>query len=473
MKLEKIPTIEFYCDVQDDSIIYAEFTVPGEYDDEPDRERFVKINHPSLESYLRQMVIPKLSRKTKESAIIQNVKDAVALWGNPDKVSPKVRTAGKLTNGLLEYDLRNDDAQYVKVTSSGWQISEQHQYKFLRSTHGLPQVLPKPPTKSLLTLLCPYVNCDKKSLILFAVWLVQTFCEGSHSILLVMAAKGCGKSTLSKIVRQIIDPSKLSAAAMPKKQDDLTVLLANTYVAVFDNTDEVGKDVSNLLCSAVTGATAVKREYYTTQDLCVLTLHNALVINGISVLPGESDLADRCLLLNLNPISSTERRTDLDIQKRFQVDLPEILGAIFDTIARAMTTIHTIAPTELPRMADSYVEMAAIAVALGISEKRFKTIYDTNLAAIDKARGDIAIVEAVREYMTSGLVPSKKLRGTITEVYQKISKNYSGRKQDLPRSASHFSRKLSAEHSALLAAGFIVNIDPTHADATRIEIIKK
>lgn len=473
MKLEKIPNIEFYSDVQDDSIIYAEFIVPGEFDDEPDREKFVKINHPLLESYLRQMVIPKSKKKTSESKMIQSVKDVVTLYGNPDKVSPKVRTAGKLTGGLLEYDLRNDDAQYVQVTSDGWQISEQHQCKFLRSTHGLPQVLPKPPTKSLLTLLHSYVKCNKKSLILFAVWLVQAFCEGSHSILLVMAAKGCGKSTLSKIVRQIIDPSKLSAATMPKKQDDLTVLLANTYVAVFDNTDEVSKDISNLLCSAVTGATAVKREYYTTQELCVLTLHNTLIINGIDIMPGESDLADRCLLLNLNPISSTERRTDSDIQKQFQADLPEILGAIFDTIARAMTTIHTIAPMELPRMADSYVEMAAIAVALGISEKRFKKIYDANLAAIDKARGDIAIVEAVREYMTSGLVPGKKLIGTITEVYQKISRNYSGRKQDLPRSASHFSRKLSAEHSALLAAGFIVNIDPTYADATRVEIIKK
>ena len=424
-------------------------------------------------SYLRKIVLPALSYRTSAKKLIENIKDEIVLRGNPDKVSPKVRIAGKLTDGLLEYDLRNDDAQYVQVTSAGWQISVQHQCKFLRSTHGLAQVLPKPPTKSLIELLSPYVNCDKKSLILFAVWLVQSFCQGSHSILLVMAAKGCGKSTLSKIVRQIIDPSKLSVATMPQKQDDLTVFLANTYVAVFDNTDEVSKDVSNLLCSAVTGSTAVKREYYTTQDLCVLTLHNTLVINGISVMPGESDLADRCLLLNLNPISSTERRTDSDIQKRFQADLPEILGAIFDTLSKAMTTIRAIAPTELPRMADSYVEMLAIAVALGIPEYRFKRIYDSNLEKINKARADIPIVEAIREYMTSSYVSGSMLRGKMEDVFKKIRANYSGNKNDLPKSASAFSRKLTAEHAALHAAGYIVNIDPTRPYGTDLTIIKR
>ena len=40
--------------------------------------------------------------------------------------------------------------------------------------------------------------------------------------------------------------------------------------------------------------------------------------------------------------------------------------------------------------------------------------------------------------------------------------NFCGSKSDLPKSASLFSRKLTAEHATLHAAGYIVNIDPTN-----------
>ena len=466
-------SIKFYSDVQSDTVIYAEFIIPSDGESMPDRKKFVKIDNALFASYLREIVIPDLTEKTSAGEIIRKVKDRISLWGNQDRVSPKVRTAGKLADGCIEYDLMNDDVQYVRVTAERWGVTKKAKQKFLRGNLSLTQSMPKPPTKPLLDLLHPYVNCDGDSLILFVVWLVQSFCEGNHSILLVMAGKGCGKSTLSKIIRQIIDPSKLEVATMPKKLDDLTVTLTNTYVAAFDNTDELTKEQSNLLCSSVTGATTVKRELYSTNDLCVLTLHNTLIINGIDIMPSESDLADRCLLLNLLPIDSSHRKTDSDIHGRFMADLPEILGGIFDALSKAMTTIHSISPRNLPRMAESYKEMLAIALALGITETHFQTIYNANLNAIDKARSDIAIVQAVKEYMTSQFVPGRKLSGTATELYKKICANYSGHKQDLPKSASHFSRKLNAEHAALYAAGYTVNIDRTHADGTHIEIIKK
>ena len=149
------------------------------------------------------------------------------------------------------------------------------------------------------------------------------------------------------------------------------------------------------------------------------------------------------------------------------------MGAIFDTLSKAMEIIEDLTPQRLPRMAESYIEMLSIAIALGLTESEFEKIYFDNLAKIDKARSEIAIVQAVKEYMTTVIPNERKLYGTITEVYNKIKGNYSGDKKDLPSSPSRFSRKLSSEHGALFAAGYIVNIDPTKQDHTYIDIIKK
>ena len=130
-------------------------------------------------------------------------------------------------------------------------------------------------------------------------------------------------------------------------------------------------------------------------------------------------------------------------------------------------------PKEKPRMADSYVEMLAIALALGISELDFNEIYFENLDKIDKARSNIAIVEAVKEFMFGDNCTGRKLSGKASEVYTKIRDCYSGRKQDLPNSPSQFSRKLMKEHSVLHSVGVTVNIDDTKPDATYIDLIRK
>ena len=335
-----------------------------------------------------------------------------------------------------------------------------------------PQVTPITSKKDLLTLLKPYVNASADDRILFTVWLVQALCESNHPALLMIGERGSSKSTLTKMARSIIDPSFLKTGVLPQKMDDLITTLTNSYFVAFDNMDEITKAQSDLFCSAITGANASKRALYTTNELAVFELHNTLIFNGLDVAPAESDLADRCLLLKLQHISEEKRQIDSTITQSFKNDLPEIMGNIFSVLSEAMKIYPTLSPQRLPRMSEAYLDMLSIAMALGISEAKFEKIFFSNLQALNKARSNIAIVQAVREYMTSGLVPGRSLVGTVTEVYKKISTNYSGSKSDLPQSASHFSRKLRNEYNALYAAGYTVNIDDTPADGTHIKIIK-
>lgn len=472
----KIPgylkSVRFYTDSVDPTTFYAEFTVPPMGANNTAYKLFVDIDDPRLASYIRSCVLPDIKDKVSVTDLLTNAKDILLLGGNTDFASPRVRTAGALADGKIEYDLNNYERNYVVVTPEGWKLTNKTMNKFLiRNTNGA-QVVPQRTQKNLLALLKPLVNTDKDSLILFAAWLVQAFCQGHHHALLVAAEQGCGKSTLTKMTQRIIDPFKGQPAVMPSKKDDLFTALTNSYFIAFDNTTVLSKEISDVLCSAITEATVAKRKLYTTNELGLYHLHNTLLLNGIEIAPTESDLSSRCLLLKLKAISEEKRKTDTEIATIFQDSLPEILGAIFNVLSDAMTIIHQVHPTELPRMAEAYKEMMACAIAMGVPQTRFKEIYNANLSALAKARADIAIVGAVAEYMESPAVSGRKVSGSVTELFNKIRANYSGNKSDIAESASHFSRKLRREYLALYEAGYTVNFDNTGAQNTKIEIIK-
>ena len=472
MKLKGYKGINFYADQADNNVIYAEYIIPSLNTKTSNREKLVRIDSDEFESYIRMIVYPKTNGTKSVGKMLQGIRDYFINYGCPDVIAPRVRTAGKLKDGLIEYDLCNHDQQYIEVTPGQWNITHKHTHKFLKRQINGTQVLPQKTSKNLIKLLKPFINATKSEIILLVVWLVQAFCQGSHSILMVMASRGSGKSVLTKTLRKIIDPSKIGAGVLPLNEDHLLTTLTNSYVVAFDNTDELKKEQSDILCQAVTGASYTKRVAHSTNDMGSFDLHNTLIINGIDILPSESDLAERCLLVNLKPIT-TNRKTESELEAALNDVLPEIMGAIFDTLSKAMEIIEDLTPQRLPRMAESYIEMLSIAIALGLTESEFEKIYFDNLAKIDKARSEIAIVQAVKEYMTTVIPNERKLYGTITEVYNKIKGNYSGDKKDLPSSPSRFSRKLSSEHGALFAAGYIVNIDPTKQDHTYIDIIKK
>lgn len=464
--------INFFADANDPAVTYAEVEVPAIGASSTPYRLFVNINDEKLKSYIRQFIIPNIGAKASASELIQDVKDIIALGGNPDAVAPRVRTAGKLSKGLIEYDLNSSDKVYVRVTPKGWELTRKSKHKFLKySTLGA-QVHPQKTDKNLISLLRPHINMDEDGLILFVAWLVQGFCTSSHPCALVESEAGSGKTTTARLARRVLDPSRLQATAMPEKKDDLLSALSNSYFVAWDNTEVLSQDVSNILAMATTGAAMAKRKYYSTNELSVYGLLCVVMLNGLDIMPAKADLASRCMLFNLKAIDEHSRKTDEEIETALEQDLPDILGAIFDTLSKAMTVIKTLKPQKLPRMAGAYREMLAIAVALGISEQKFELLFFENIAALDKARANIAIVEAVQEYLNSKFVTGRSVSGTVSELFAKICANYSGAKSDLGKSPSVFSRKLRQELKTFSAVGITVLLDNTYADGTHVKFIK-
>lgn len=225
MTLDNLPDITFYSLENDRNAIFAEYTIPSNGIAPRDVKKVSSIDSVEFKSFLDLIVIP-CNKDLSANGIINYVKNSCRLYGNDDLISPKIRTAGTLKGGLLEYTLYDDNQTFVEITASGWKLIEEARNKFIETPMNSKQITPQQSSTDLLTLMSKYLNTDDDSKILFVTWLVQAFSEGNHSALLVNGSKGCGKSTLTKMIRRIIDPSKNEASILPNKSDDLLATLS-------------------------------------------------------------------------------------------------------------------------------------------------------------------------------------------------------------------------------------------------------
>ena len=459
-----IEKVSVYIDKNDKSRIYAQYPGPNE------ETCFSPIHSMKFKGFLHCESLKFNDEGIDINNALKHIELSIAYYGDAIKTYVHIRVAGDLEDGL-EYDLQNCDQTSVKVNANGWEISERKR-KFLVPKESLEQAKPIQTNKSPLELLKKYFNLSGDNFKLFVVWLIHCFCYSTHIGLVLMAAPGSGKTTISKMAQALIDPSDIGVMRFPDKKEDLCLILGQSYFDCFDNAVTLSKEESDILCGAITGTASVKRALYTDSGLCVVRLHNTIMINGIDVIPEESDLADRLLVLKAERISSKSRLTDKELKKSFDKELPEILGSIFNTLSAAMSFIDDVDRSDLPRMAEAYINMVAIAKALGIEESDFRRIFSANKLAIDKARSVKPIVEAIVEYMNRCDV-GRKVEGFVEEIFKKVKSNYSGSGTAVAGSASVFSKRLKEESATLAAAGITVNFDDTGAKGTKIEIIKK
>ena len=152
-----------------------------------------------------------------------------------------------LIDNTLWYDLANNEWQAIKITANGWEIVAEPPILFKRYSHLQSQLTPKSGGDVRNTL--SFVNIsDPDQKILFLVCLTSNFIPGfAHPIPYIYGQQGSAKSTLSKILRKLIDPSKTEVLSLPKNNDELIQVLAHHYFLCFDNVSLIPDSTSDLL----------------------------------------------------------------------------------------------------------------------------------------------------------------------------------------------------------------------------------
>lgn len=373
----------------------------------------------------------------------------------------------------LWYDLANENGQAIKVTNEGWEVVNTPPILFKRYSHHKEQVIPI--AGGDVELFLKYINIlNPEHKLLLLVFLVSCFIPGfPHAMLAIFGAQGSSKSTLSKLARQLVDPSLVDVSGLPNNQKELVQTLAHHHFIFFDNLSYLSEEASDTICKAITGSGFSKRELYENDEDVIYNFMRCIGINGINLVATRPDLLERSILLELNRIEPSSRKSEKEIYTNFKEDLPKILGGVFDVLVKALKIRPNIEVSLLPRMADFSLWGCAIAEALGYTKDEFLNAYRNNI----NHQTEMLIQEnIVATAIIAFMEDKKEWEDTPTQLYDQLSSGSSFISIDVkdkswPKGAAALSRKLNEFSTPLKQMGISVTIK-THGTRRSIRLEK-
>lgn len=319
----------------------------------------------SLRAQLAATYFAETERVASQSALADalSVIEGKALRTEP--VDLHVRVASDHA-GTTWLDLGDTTGLAIEITPSGWRLVEPS-VMFRRS--ALTGALPRPTTGGKgLALLWDLLNVAPDDRPLVLGWLIHGLEEHSaHPILAPLGEQGTGKSTATRTIASIIDPSPVPARKVPRDIDAWVTAAAGSWVVGLDNVSAIPEWFSDSLCRAVTGDGDVRRTLYTDGDLSVFAFRRCVILNGIDLGALRGDLADRLLRVELGRILPDRRREDSELGAAWRSAHPAILGALLDLAVEIKSLRPEVELSEKPRMADFARTLAAVDKIMGMA----------------------------------------------------------------------------------------------------------
>lgn len=252
----------------------------------------------------------------------------------------------------LYLDLGDERWQAVEIDADGWQIVDNPPVRFRRTAGMLP--LPIPAQNGSVNVLRTFLNTqNNRDFILAVAWMLAVLRDrGPYPILVLSGEQGSAKSTFSAILRLMLDPNTAPLRALPKDDRDLFIAANNGHILAFDNLSKLPLGISDTLCRLATGGGFAVRQLYTDQDEVLFDATRPIILNGIEDIVTRPDLADRAIFLTLEPITEERRRPEKDLWEEFNLERPQILGALLDAVSFGLKQLPDTRLEKLPRMAD-------------------------------------------------------------------------------------------------------------------------
>jgi len=372
-------------------------------------------------------------------AVFEGRKQAVAL-----------RVAGDAR--ALYLDLGNEAWDVVHVTGGGWRVGANEAVRF-RRTRGM-LALPVPARGGSVDELKPFLNvASEDDFALLVSWLLAALRPtGPYPILCLLGEHGCAKSTASRVLRALVDPSSSPLRSLPRDERDLMIAAKNSWCLAFDNLSSLPTWVSDALCRIATGGGFATRELFTDDGEAFFSAQRPVLVNGIEELATRPDLVDRAIVITLPEIASSERRTEGAFWAAFEAARPRIVGALFDALASAMKRVDEVKLERLPRMADFAQWIAAAELGLGWKAGRFLEAYEKNRSeAVLLGIECDPVALAVRELARRG--PWSGTAGDLHEALGEIAPDSARRSKEWPKTPKGVTDRLRRLAPSLRAIG--------------------
>jgi len=268
-------------------------------------------------------------------------------------------------------DLGCDKRRIIEVTDIGWGFVTSAPMKFLRK-NGM-TALSEPVSGGDVSLLKKYLNIADEDFPLVIGWLLCALAGVKpYPILIFQGEQGTGKSTNTKLLRSLVDPSSVPLRSPPKDTDQLLVSAGNTHVVAMDNLSGLKPEISDCLCRLSTGGGMDKRMLYSDDDQVLIDIQKPVIINGIDDIASRPDLSERSIILNLPVIPADKRRRESEFWKEFELDKPKILAGLLDGLVSGLKHSPTLTLDNQPRMADVAHWVTSCEMDIGIKGEFLK-----------------------------------------------------------------------------------------------------
>lgn len=283
-------------------------------------------------------------------------------------------------DGRAYVDLADTAWRSIEIDGEGWRLVDRSPVAFVRS--GQMRPLDEPEPGYGIEELRRFVNTDREEdFTLLVSWLVAALrSRGPYPVLVFSGEQGTGKSTISRLVRSLVDPNAAPIRAVPKDDRDLVIGAVNAHVVCYDNLSSVPSWLSDALCRLSTGGGFAARALHTDADESVLQAMRPIILNGIPSLTERPDLASRAVTVRLRPITETERRTEQEFWDDWATTAPRVLGALFDAMSTGLRRLPSVKLDRSPRMADFARFATACEPGFGFEAGAFLAAYQSNQA---------------------------------------------------------------------------------------------
>jgi phage/plasmid primase-like uncharacterized protein len=440
-----------------DQVGYADIIVNGQRETWP-------INSTGFKLWLMHQYWAKTQRTASSEAVRQALEmiEAKARFDAGVPVREVFVRVGHL-NGKIYIDLCDEGWRAVEVAPEGWRVVDQPPVRFRRAPGMLP--LPEPQHGGSVEELRPFINVkaggnekkiSDKDFVLVVAWLLAAFSEGPFPILKVWGEPGAAKSTLTEVLRSLVDPHKVTRRRLPREERDLFIAANNAWALTYDNLSQVPEWLSNALCTMATGGGFATRALYKDHEEQLFDAKRPVIINGVENFITKHDLADRTILLELPFIPADERQREREFKDKFEARRPRILGALLDVVAHGLRAFPEVPEEDWPRMADFAHWITACESALW-EPGTFRKAYDTNRKkATQSAIDDDLVATALRGFINED---ESEWTGTTAELLNALTERI-GEKQakekDWPQTPRALTGRLEKARGGLRLVGITI-----------------
>lgn len=368
-------------------------------------------------------------------------------------------------NEKIYIDLCDSNWRVVEIDKHGWTILPKSPVLFIRKKSMAP--FPGPKTGGNINSLWGFLNVEVKDIPLVLGFLLASLRpNGPYPVLVLVGEQGTAKSTAARVLRLLIDPSLSPLRSPPKDEKDFLVGCINNWCVVVDNLSGLQSWFSDALCRISTGGSFSARALYTDTEEVLIDLQRPIILNGIDDIATRPDLAERSILLNLQPIQDEKRIAENEFYENFLKVQPEILGTLFDAISGGLRDIQNVKLSQLPRMADAALWVTAAEKSLGLEQGAFIKAYQKNLrngvvTGIESSPVGRTVIKLMENHI--------EWHGTATELLEELSRlidDQTRNSRAWPKSPNWLSNSLRRLGNSLRKIGYELMLPDQAADRT-------